>query len=269
MIRNPAVSGMFYPAGPRDLNTSIEKYIERDAQKDDVIGVMAPHAGYVYSGAVAAATYSRANLKGIDTFVILGPNHTGLGKASSIMLDGQWIMPFGDVLIDSILGKEILVHSKYLKSDFGAHLREHSIEVQIPFLQYFNKDFQLVPVVMADARLEVCRDIGKAIARGIKKTRERVMVIASSDLTHYEPQQAANEKDRIALDDVLRLDEEKLLEDVWKLNISMCGCAPTAAMIAASKELGAKEAELVKYMTSGDVSGDYGRVVGYGGVLIK
>ncbi len=272
MIRDPAVAGQFYHYDPKNLNEQISECIDVNAKKEDVLGIVSPHAGYMYSGKVAGAIYSRINLP--DTFVILGPNHTGLGARFSMMMDGEWRLPLGNVSVDSILAKEILINSKHLESDLMAHQSEHSIEVQIPFAQYFGKDFQIVPITMVhyapnDDFLEICKDIGIAIARGIKNTHERVVIVASSDLTHYEPQDIANKNDKEALNAILELDEEKLFDRVGELRISMCGYGPVAAMLVACKELGAKDAELVKYMTSGDTTGDYGQVVGYGGVLVK
>lgn len=271
MIRNPAVAGQFYYYDLQMLSNQITELVDLNADKKEVLGVLSPHAGYMYSGQVAGAVLSR--LKIPDTFVILGPNHTGLGAEYSIFNEGIWRMPFGDVLIDSNLAKEILMNSKFLAADSFAHQREHSIEVQIPFLQYFDKKFQIVPITMSHYHpdenfLEVCGDIGSAIAAGIQKTNERVVIIASSDLTHYEPQSAAEKKDKIALDAILELNPEKLFKKIRELGISMCGFGPTASMLYACKNLGAKNSELIRYMTSGDATKDYGAVVGYAGALI-
>ncbi len=267
MIRNAVVAGQFYPASASELKSMIKGMVEEKAKKQEVIGLISPHAGYIYSGAVAGAVLSRITFK--DTFIIMGPNHTGRGKPFSIMTEGSWQTPLGEVEIDSGLGKKILAHSRYLEEDEVAHIHEHSIEVQLPFLQYFSSEFKLVPIVFAPAEGAICKEIGKAIARAVKESGSKAVIIASSDMTHYEPQARAEKKDTQAIEAVLNLDEDRLLKRVDELNISMCGYAPAASLIVAAKELGAKGAELVKYQTSGDTTGDYSSVVGYAGIIIK
>lgn len=267
MIRNPVVAGQFYPASASELKSMIKGMVEEKAKKQEVIGLISPHAGYIYSGAVAGAVISRIKFK--DTFIIMGPNHTGRGKPFSIMTEGRWKTPLGEVEIDSELGKKILANSRYLEEDEAAHLYEHSIEVQLPFLQYFSSEFKLVPIVLAPAEGAVYKEIGEAIARAVKELGRKVVIIASSDMTHYESQAWAEKKDTQAIEAVLALDEDKLLKRVDELNISMCGYGPAASLITAAKELGAKGAELVKYQTSGDTTGDYSSVVGYAGIIIK
>lgn len=271
MIRNPAVAGSFYNYDPETLMEQIRALVEPDAKRKDVLGVMSPHAGYIYSGKVAGAVYSRIKLK--ENFIILGPNHSGWGPEYSIMREGVWRMPFGEVQINERLAKEIFANSKLLEEDYTAHGREHSIEVQIPFIQYFKKEFRIVPIAMRhyapnENYLRVCEEIGRAIALGVKKTKEEVVIVASSDMTHYENQKVAERNDKAALDAVLELNARKLLEKVRSLDVSMCGYGPAAVMITACRELGAKNAELVGYMTSGDVTGDYSQVVGYAGVVV-
>lgn len=271
MIRDPAVAGAFYPGGEEALQGMLESCTE-EAKKGDALGIVVPHAGYIYSGKVAGAVYSRLNFP--DTFVTLGPNHTGMGSPFSIMSHGEWNLPFGKVNIDSILAEKIFINSKHLEEDIMSHVSEHSIEVQIPFMQYFSKNFQFVPITIRhyipdENFLKICRSIGKAIAAGIKSLNEKVIIAASSDFSHYESQETANKNDNLAIEAIIELDERKLFKRVRELNISMCGYGPVAIMISACKELGAKNAELVKYMTSGDVTGDYGQVVGYGGIIVK
>jgi AmmeMemoRadiSam system protein B len=219
---------------------------------------------------VAGAAISRIKFK--DTFVILGPNHTGRGKAFSIMTGGVWRTPLGDVGVNSELGRRILDASSYLEEDFAAHQYEHSIEVQIPFLQFFKPDVMIVPVVLAHAggaSGAICKKVGRELASAIKESKKGIIIMASSDMTHYEPHESAKRKDSQAIEAVLDLDEDKLLKRVDELDISMCGYAPVVSLISAAKELGAKEAELVKYQTSGDTSGDYSSVVGYAGIIVK
>ncbi len=266
-VRNPAVSGQFYPASPSLLRAQIEGFIDPKAVKEEVIGLVSPHAGYIYSGGVAGAVISKVRFK--DTFIILGPNHTGYGSPFSIMAEGVWKTPLGEVEIDSRLSKKILEISKYLKEDHLAHLREHSIEVQLPFLQYFKEDVKIVPIVLAPAPGSTYKEIGREIAKAIKNLNKEVIIIASTDMTHYEPHQVAQRKDKQAIEAILNLNEDELLKRVDELDISMCGYGPTVSLISASKELGAKVAELIKYQTSGDTSGNYASVVGYAGIIIK
>ena len=267
MKRNPIVAGKFYPGTPTSLQAEIERLIDADAAKERVIGLVSPHAGYAYSGAVAGATFSRVEFK--DTFVILGPSHTGRGAAFSIMTEGVWKTPLGEVKVDSSLGKQILHRSDYLRQDTAAHLDEHSIEVQLPFLQYFKKDVRIVPIVLAPAGGTIYQEIGRSIARAIKGRADEVVIVASSDMTHYEPHESARRKDTQAIEAILDLNEDELLRRVEELNVTMCGYGPVVSLICAAKALGAQEAELVRYQTSGDTSGDYRSVVGYAGIIIK
>jgi MEMO1 family protein len=267
MIREPIVAGQFYPKSPSSLEAQIARFVDKNAAKEEVIGIVSPHAGYMYSGAVAGATMSRIKFK--DIFIIMGPNHTGYGKPFSIMSQGTWRTPLGSVEIDSELGSQILAQSQNLEQDQVAHLYEHSIEVQIPFLQYLKQDFKIVPIVFSHAPRAVYKEIGKAIAKAIKELKAEAVIIASSDMTHYESQESAKRKDTQAINAILELNEDELLNRIEKLNISMCGYAPTVTLISAAKELGAKRAELVKYQTSGDVTGDYSGVVGYAGIIVK
>ena len=267
MIRNPVVAGQFYPASESQLRVMIEGLVDEEAEKEEVIGLVSPHAGYVYSGAVAGATISRVRLK--DTFIIMGPSHTGMGKPFSIMTEGTWKTPLGEVEIDSELSKQILASSSHLEEDSLAHLQEHSVEVQLPFLQYFKPEFKFVPVVLAHATGAVYKEIGRGMASAIKESGKEVVLIASGDMTHYEPQESARRKDTQGIEAILDLNEDELLRRVEELSISMCAYAPAAVLISAAKELGATRAELVRYQTSGDTTGDYSSVVGYAGIIIK
>ncbi len=267
MIREPIVAGQFYPGTHGQLIAMIEGLVDEKVEKEDIIGLVSPHAGYPYSGPVAGATISRVKFKG--TFIIMGPSHTGMGKPFSIMTKGTWRTPLGEVEIDSELSKQILTTTTHLEEDYLAHQNEHSIEVQLPFLQYFKPDIKIVPIVIAHAESTIYKEIGNDIAKAIKDLNKEVVLIASSDMTHYEPQRAAERKDTQAIEAILDLNEDELIQRVHRLNISMCGYAPTVSLISAAKELGATKAELVKYMTSGDTTGDYSSVVGYAGVIIK
>jgi len=267
MNRQPVVAGQFYPASASQLRAMIGKMVDEEAEKEDVIGLIAPHAGYVYSGPVAGAVISRVKFK--NTFIILGPNHTGRGKPLSITAKGKWRTPLGEVQVDAELAGHVLELTRHLQEDDAAHQYEHSIEVQLPFLQYFKPDIKIVPIALSFASFDAYREIGREIARAINDTKREAVILASSDMTHYEPHAVAARKDRQAIDAILSLDEDELLRRVEENNISMCGVAPVASLIVAAREMGATSAELVKYQTSGDTSGDYSAVVGYAGIIIK
>jgi AmmeMemoRadiSam system protein B/AmmeMemoRadiSam system protein A len=268
MVRQPVASGRFYPGTAEQLKALIESFAETIEDKIDALGVVSPHAGYIYSGSVAAATLAR--IEPADTYIIIGPNHTGMGKPFSIMTLGSWHTPFGDVPIDSALAQNILAKSKNLQEDRTAHQNEHAIEVQLPLLQYFKPDLKIVPITLAVATLEIYREVGAAVAQAIKEAAgKKIVIVASSDMTHYESREAATAKDKRAIGEILKLDEEALLDRVVKERISMCGYAPVVTMLTAAKALGAKSAELVRYQTSGDASGDFSAVVGYAGVIVR
>lgn len=266
MIRNPIVAGQFYPADSKGLKKQLEGFINKKSEKKDVLGLVSPHAGYMFSGAVAGAVYSKINVP--DKVIILGPNHTGRGVSFSIITEGIWTTPLGEAKIASSLAKSILKNSKELEEDTSAHMYEHSIEVQLPFLQYLNPRISFVPICLSSGDYFSYKDIASAISSAIRDTNEKILIIASSDMTHYESQETADKKDRQAIDAILQLDEKLLLERIKKFNISMCGFVPAAIMLLACKELGAKSAELIKYQTSGDIIGDYAEVVGYAGIIV-
>ena len=267
MNRQPVVAGQFYPASASQLRTMIEKMVDEKAEREDVIGLVSPHAGYVYSGPVAGAVISRVKFK--DTFIILGPNHTGRGEPLSIMTEGKWQTPLGDVEIDTELAQHLLSITRHLQKDEAAQQFEHSIEVQLPFLQYFKPDIKIVPITLSFASLDAYKEIGEEIARAIIDTGREAVLMASSDMTHYEPHDTAAKKDRRAINAILHLDEDELFRQVEEHHITMCGVAPVASLIVAAREMGATSAELVRYQTSGDTSGDYSAVVGYAGIIIK
>jgi AmmeMemoRadiSam system protein B len=266
IVRRPAVAGQFYPGDPKTLEREVSSFLKEE-KKTGALGVLAPHAGYMYSGRVAGAVYSKVNIP--RDVVIIGPNHTGIGEPEAIMLSGTWQMPGGNVEISSTLAESIEEGSRYLKDDPLSHRSEHSLEVQIPFLQHFRKDLRIVPIAMMSLDYGICLDVGHAIAKAIKEFNEPVLIVASSDMTHYESHVSASEKDKKAIDRILALDPEGLLKTVRDVRISMCGVIPATIMLIACRELGAREASLVEYATSGEVSGDYDYVVGYAGMIIK
>ena len=269
-LRSPVVAGTFYPKNAESIKKEINGFLKggkRDQSK--VIGCVLPHAGYLYSGKVAAITLSQIDIP--ERVILLGPNHTGNGAVCSIMTDGAWETPLGNVKIDNKLAKLILSSSKYLEDDNEAHLGEHSLEVELPMLQYFKDDFEIVPLAFMTQDLNMLREIGRGIANAIKDSdyRGRVMFLASSDMTHYEADEEARAKDKKAIEAILALDEERLMREIKNYCISMCGSAPVAVMISAAKSLGAKSGELIAYQTSGDVTGDKSNVVGYAGIIIN
>lgn len=274
MFRHPAVAGHFYSSSPEGLKKQVQGFIIPNAEKVSALGILAPHAGLIYSGPVAGAVYSRIELP--ETFVLIGPNHTGLGAPVSIMAHGAWETPLGTVTIDEPLAASIMKHSPRIQEDSLAHLREHSLEVQLPFIQHFKKAFTIVPIQMLDVRLATCLEVGRAVAEAISECGMRnaeckssgVLIVASSDMSHYEPAERAKEKDFKAIHHILNLDPEGLCHTVRDSGITMCGYGPAAAMLAACKALGAVKAELVRYANSGDVSGDYDQVVGYAGIVV-
>lgn len=268
IVRKPAVAGYFYPKDPIRLAEMIEKLMDAPAAKQEkAISAVSPHAGYMYSGYVAAAVYSRIYIP--EVVVILGPNHTGVGSPIAVMNSGIWSMPFGDVPIEEELADLILDNASYAEADYTAHLAEHSIEVQIPFIQYFRREISIVPICIGTRNYPACKDLGEAIAKSVKVYPKEVLIVASTDFTHYEPQEKAVAKDKLAISAILELNPQKLYQVVMEYNITMCGVMPTVATLQASLLLDAKEAELVKYMTSGDVTGDFDQVVGYAGITIK
>jgi AmmeMemoRadiSam system protein B/AmmeMemoRadiSam system protein A len=267
MIRNPVVAGQFYPASASQLRAMIEEFIDAQVKKEEAIGLLVPHAGYQYSGSVAGATISRIKFK--DTFIIIGPSHTGMGKPFSIMTEGVWKTPLGEVAIDSELAQQIVAVSRYLQEDDRAHQQEHAVEVQIPFLQYFKSDIRIVPIILTYAPASVYKEIGREIAGAIKELKREAVIIASGDMTHYESQEVAEKKDSQAIEAMVNLDEDELTRRYKGLDISMCAHGPAVCLISAAKELGASRGELVKYQTSGDTTGDYAAVVGYAGIIFK
>jgi AmmeMemoRadiSam system protein B len=267
MNRKAAVAGTFYPGSAPALEKLIAGMVNDAAPKTEAVGVVSPHAGYTYSGPVAGATISRIKFE--DSFVILGPNHTGMGAPFSLWSGDAWETPLGSVAVDYDLRQKLLADTRYFTADTGAHFREHSIEVQLPFLQHFKKDVKIVPIVLGGGTPRDYDAMGREIARAILSSGRRAVVLASSDMTHYEPQASAERKDNLAIQAILKLDAKSLFDRVTEYNISMCGYAPALVMLAAARALGATSGELVRYQTSGDTSGDFNSVVGYAGIIIK
>lgn len=267
VVRPPAVAGQFYPGRADVLLREIREYTSTQAEKQPALGCVVPHAGYMYSGHVAGALY--ASLKLPNRYVILCPNHTGVGAPLAIMSEGAWETPLGQVPIDTNLAEPLKEKFSLLAEDTLAHQTEHALEVQLPFLQVLQKDFTFVPITVGTSRLDVLQALGTVIAQALQSTDEPAMVIASSDMNHYESDAVTRVKDRKAIDRILALDPEGLHQTVQREHVTMCGYGPAVVMLTAAKLLGAIKAELVKYATSGDVSGDKDWVVGYAGIAVR
>lgn len=269
MLRLPAVAGQFYPAGKEDLSEALSEFIPSvsPADKNNAIAVVAPHAGYVYSGSVAGETFARVNIP--EDVILLGPSHHGQGPPLSLMDQGEWETPLGRVPINSNLAGLILKHSENIETDESAHIPEHSLEVQVPFLQRLQADLKITPIVISRLSVEICLDVGKEIAAAIKEYGKPVLIVASTDMTHYESRSSATRKDKYAIDRILTLDPQGLYESVMRMKISMCGIIPTTIALSAAVELGASNAELVRYTDSGVTSGNANRVVAYAGFVIS
>jgi len=267
MRRRPSVSGQFYYADPQRLTAQIEGLIPKGVVRERAIGALSPHAGLMYSGHVAGAVYSSILLP--KTFVLIGPNHTGLGPRLSLWSGDEWEIPTGTFLIDKKLSHRIAQEARLIEKDSQAHLYEHSLEVQLPFIGHLKPDARIVPIVAMYASLEELKETAEGIARAIKDIGYDVVVVASSDMSHYLPDSVARKKDNLAIERILALDPEGLYKTIKKHDISMCGYMPAIIMLYASIMLGAREARLVKYSTSGDVSGDLSQVVGYAGIIVK
>jgi len=264
MKRMPAVSGQFYPGTASGLSRALLALTREVKERESAIGVVVPHAGYVYSGAVAGEVFSSVHVPG--RAVIFCPNHTGLGEDVSVMSHGSWRMPWGDVPIDEELAARLETACPLLREDASAHLREHAIEVQLPFLHRFRPDVRIVPVALGRLSLEECRDLGETMADAIAGDPERPLLVASSDMSHYVPDAVARTKDKMAIDRMLALDPGGLYRIVRAERISMCGVLPATVVLFAALRLGATSARLIRYATSGDVSREFDQVVGYAGL---
>jgi MEMO1 family protein len=267
MIRKPAVAGRFYPANSKDLLFELNKFVHPVDHPAKAIGVMAPHAGYMYSGHVAGAVYSAVQIPRRN--IVLCPNHTGRGVPLSIMQSGEWETPLGKMQIDEELCTALMAADPDLEDDTAAHQFEHALEVQLPFMRHVGGlDVTFVPITVGTGSWKHLSDLGRAIGEVVQKVAPDALIIASSDMNHYESDAITRVKDRKAIDRILDLDALGLYDVVEREDISMCGYGPATAMLTAARMLGASKAELVKYATSADVSGDFDRVVGYAGMTI-
>jgi hypothetical protein len=267
MIRPPAVSGRFYPSDAKKLALEIQQYTASKNKKFLVRGCVVPHAGYIYSGHVAGAVYSAIEIPA--RCILLGPRHFPGGEAMAIISEGSWQTPFGNAQIDSQLATQLKQACPFLREDRVAHQREHSLEVQIPFLQRLDSNLRFVPIVLATNRYKELEALGHAVAKVIKAQIDPVLVVASTDMNHYESDTITRAKDQKANDHILELEPRTLYDTVTSEDIKMCGVAATVAMLVAMRDLGATQAELVRYATSGDITGDREEVVGYAGLIVR
>ena len=266
--RPPAVASQFYEGTPDRLRRQVAECLAANpepAAKEPFIGAVVPHAGLMYSGHVAGAFYKSAVLP--KRYVILCPNHTGAGHFAAINREGEWRTPLGDAKIDAALADELMKRAPMLAEDWKAHAREHSLEVQLPFLQQLAGDFTFVPLCLATHNYALCEEIGSAIADVVRG--QDIGIVASSDLNHYEDQETTLRKDQLAIDEVVELDPRGLWDTVDEHDVSMCGFIPTTVMLVAAKKLGATRARLLKHATSGDINRDYSHVVGYAALLVS
>ena len=266
MQRQPAVAGQFYPGSVQLLRHELGGLIPPVDSKRKAIGVISPHAGYVYSGAIAGRLFASLNIPA--TVLIIGPNHRGAGASAALYPDGEWLTPLGSVPMNSNLNSLLQHHVPSLRLDTLAHQFEHSLEVQVPFIQYLRPDVSLSAICLGHVDCETVTQIGEGVAAAIKAFGDDVLIVASSDMTHYESSEAAQKKDTLALDRVLAFDPQGLLQVCRSERITMCGAIPTAVMLVAAQALGASTAEIVAYRTSGDVTGDTSQVVGYAAVAV-
>jgi hypothetical protein len=267
-VRPAAVAGRFYPRRPDELLREIQTYTSTpDLERIPAIGCIAPHAGYMYSGRVAGSVY--AHLQIPQTCIVLCPNHTGMGHPLAIMTDTFWQTPLGEMEPDSDLGRTLLSVFPLLQEDRAAHRAEHAVEVQLPFLQHLRADARFVPIAIGTRDFNVLNALGIAMAQVITAQNEKILIIASSDMNHYEPDDITRVKDRKAIDQILALNPHGLWDVVMREEISMCGFGPAVIMLTAAKKLGATSASLIEYATSGDVTGERDAVVGYAGIVVS
>ncbi len=283
--RAPAVAGMFYPENARELRTLIDQSFRNQRfgpgvtitstaapssnKQYKIYGIVSPHAGYVYSGTVAAHGFYKMSTADFHNIVMAGPNHYGIGSWVAAMKDCTWETPLGDVQVNSDMAEEIGTRSTTLDFDDYAHSRDHCLEVQLPFLQYIKQDFKIVPIILVSQNRDTAFDLGNAISKTIIEmgTLDSTLLLASSDFTHYEPNDEAHRKDGELIKAILALDVNMFYTILERLNISACGYGAIATMMVAAKNLGATRGELLKYATSGDVTGDVSAVVGYSSIV--
>jgi MEMO1 family protein len=282
--RATAVAGMFYPENATELRALIDQSfsnqrfgpgkvrsstLSTNNQNRKIYGIVSPHAGYIYSGAVAANGFYEVATVNFRDVIMVGPNHYGIGSWVAGMREGTWETPLGEVQVNSQMADEIKRRSAALDFDDYAHSRDHCLEVQLPFLQYVKQGFKIVPVVLVSQNRDIALDLGNAISQTIMEMNalDSTLLLASSDFTHYEPNSEAHKKDGELIKTILSLDVNRFYTILERMNISACGYGAIATMMVAAKNLGATRGELLKYATSGDVTGDVSTVVGYSSIV--
>ena len=268
-VRHPAVAGRFYPGDGKSLLQEVRTYLSQAPAQTPLsaLGCIAPHAGYMYSGHVAGAVFAALQIP--DLCLVLCPNHTGVGRPLAIVSEGSWETPLGEVPIDREFAAALKQNFPLLYEDPSAHRSEHAAEVELPFLQTLQPHLKFVPIALGTGPFEALEQLGNAIANVIAAQNNPVLIVASSDMNHYESDAITRVKDQNAIEPILALDARALYDVVIQQHISMCGFGPAVAMLTAAKKLGATSANLVKYATSGDVSGDRDQVVGYAGIIVR
>jgi len=275
-IRTPAVAGMFYPSEKNELKESIHQCflhtfgpgkLPPTEEKKKIYGIICPHAGYMYSGPIACHSFYSISSESPELFIIIGPNHWGVGCNVAAMKDCSWETPLGQVEVDSDAASELSKISDIVDLDFFSHTKEHSLEVQVPMLQEVYSKFKILPIILIDQKRNAAEEIGDAVATIAKQKNS--MIIGSSDFTHYEPNEFAHEQDKALIEPILDLDVEQFYKVLYEKNVTACGYGAIASTMIACKKLGATKGELLKYATSGDVTGDTSSVVGYGSIIFS
>ena len=266
LIREAAVAGQFYPGNAGELRKVVEALVQKPETLMDAKGIVVPHAGYVYSGSVAGKVFSSVRLH--KKCIILGPNHSGRGPALAISPAGAWRTPLGTTTVDPEMNRDLMDACPGLQEDSSAHRSEHCLEVQIPFLQVLQPDFSFSAICVRTANYRDLEALGHAMAHVVHAGQEPVLLVASSDMTHYENADTAARQDQLAIDRVLAVDPVGLYRVVLENDITMCGFAPTVAVLVACADLGATSGRLIEYTNSGAASGDYDRVVAYAGMAV-
>ena len=266
MVRQPAVAGQFYTQDPDQLREELRSLVPK-GEAARAIGIIVPHAGYLYSGKAAGRVYGAVRVP--DTVLLICPNHTGLGAPAALSPSGDWLTPLGPVPVNSRLSQLILQHAPRIREDAAAHRLEHSIEVQLPFLQHLNPKVTIAALCLALPEFEPLSAIGEGIAHAISEYADEVLIVASSDMNHYESADVAKVKDGLALAEIAALNPEALLKVCHEKGITMCGAIPAAVMLVAAKALGARSSRIIEYTSSGVVNGDFDKVVAYAAVTVS
>lgn len=266
MVRQPAVAGKFYTDDPDQLRAELESLVGQ-GEGARVKGIVAPHAGYLYSGTVAGSVYGAVRVP--EAVLVIGPNHTGVGAPAALSPSGEWLTPLGPVPVNSRLSKLILKHAPLVREDVTAHRFEHSLEVQLPFLQYRNPKVCIAALCLSLSDFDSISGLGEGIARAISEYGDEVLIVASSDMNHYESARVAKAKDDLALAELAAMNPERLLKVCREKGVTMCGVVPATVMLVAAMALGATSSRLIRYATSGEVNGDLDRVVAYAAVTVS